>query len=682
MPYHAMTHNPLLRPFDTPHGAAPFSAIDMPHYKPAFVEGMRAEKDEVDRICNNPEAPTFANTIEALERSGALLERVSSIFFNLQHAETCDEMEALAEELSPMLTAHSSDISMNAVLFARVKAVYDTYVPQTEEERQLLESTYQGFVRSGALLSEEAKATLRGYKEELAKATLRFSQNLLKETNAYALHLTDKAQLAGLPDTQIEQARLTAEERGLEGYVITLHAPSYIPFLTHAKDRSLREQVYMAYNTKCTHDNEHNNFEVVRTIVNLRQKIAQLLGYPNYAEYVLTRRMAETPEGVYRLLNTLCESYKPTAQAEVEAVAAHARSIEGEDFVLQPWDFAYYAHKLKEAKYDFDAEVLRPYLELSRVIEGVFGLATTLYGIRFERNDAVPVYHEDVMAYDVIDEDGSFLAVLYVDFHPRAGKQGGAWMTNFKEQWCTEHGEQSRPHISLVMNFSKPTASAPALLSFEEVETFLHEFGHALHGIFANTTYASLSGTNVYRDFVELPSQLMENFAVQSEWLATFAHHYQTGEVLPQAYIERIKSTRNFNVAYACMRQLSFGLLDMAYYTRQEPITESITAFEAQAMQPALLLPRVEGTSMSVQFGHIMSGGYATGYYGYKWAEILDADAFACFEEEGLFNKATAKRFRKHILERGGTAHPNELYKHFRGQQPTIEALLRRDGLK
>lgn len=675
-------NNPLLSPFDTPHSTAPFTTIEIKHYKPAFLEGMRLEKEEVAKICNNPDDATFANTIEALERSGSLLERISSIFFNLQHAETSDEMDTLAEELSPLLTAHASDISMNTELFERVKAVYDSYTPQTSEERELLEQTYQGFVRSGALLSDADKATLREYKEELAKLTLRFSQNLLKETNAFVLTIADEQQLAGLPDTQIEQAKLTAQERGVDGYAITLHAPSYIPFMTHADDRGLREQLYMAYNTKCTHDNEYNNFEIVRRIVNVRQRIAQLLGYTTYAEYVLQRRMAETPEGVYSLLNTLCAAYKPTAEAELAAVIAHARRIEGEQFILQPWDLAYYAHKLKEAQYDFDTELLRPYFELNRVIEGVFGLATTLYGITFERNSAIPVYHQDVTAYEVKDRENGYLAVLYVDFHPRAGKQGGAWMTNFKEQWCEPNGTQSRPHISLVMNFSKPMPSKPALLSFEEVETFLHEFGHALHGIFANTTYASLSGTNVYRDFVELPSQLMENFATQPEWLATFAHHYQTGEPLPQEYINRIKATRNFNVATACMRQLSFGLLDMAYYTQTAPIETDLETFERQAMQPALLMPKIAGTSMSVQFSHIMSGGYATGYYGYKWAEILDADAFASFEEEGIFNQDTAARFRQHILSQGGTAHPNMLYKNFRGKQPTIEALLRRDGIQ
>lgn len=553
----------------------------------------------------------------------------------------------------------------------------------TPEERRLLEKSYDGFVRNGANLSEEDKATFRKLSMELSSLTLKFSQNHLKETNGYELVLHTEDELAGLPESAIEAAAHTAHEKGKEGcWVITLQDPSYVPFMKYSDKREVRKTLYMAYNTQCCHDNEFNNLKIVEQLVNLRMELAQLLGFKNYAEYVLKKRMAEHSENVYKLLNDLLEAYTPTARQEVEEIRALARELEGEDFELMPWDFSYYAEKLKNRKFSLDEEALRPYFELSRVKAGVFGLATRLYGITFKENKEIPVYHPDVQAYEVFDRDGSFLAVLYTDFHPREGKRSGAWMTSYKEQWIDDNGCNSRPHVSVTMNFTKATKDKPALLTFSEVNTFLHEFGHALHGMFANTRFQSMSGTNVYWDFVELPSQIMENFAIEKEFLNTFACHYQTGEPIPQELIQRIVDASNFNVAYACLRQLSFGFLDMAWYTRQSKFEGDVKAYEKEAWQRTQLLPQPKDTCMSVQFGHIMSGGYSAGYYSYKWAEVLDADAFSVFKETGIFNQDTARSFRENILSKGGTEHPMTLYKRFRGQEPTIEALLKRNGIK
>ena len=551
------------------------------------------------------------------------------------------------------------------------------------EQLKLLEDIYIGFTRNGANLNDEQKATFRELTKQLSLLSLQFSNNLLKETNDYQLHLTDKADLKGLPESAIEAARETAEEKGLEGWVFTLKAPSYSPFMTYADNRELRQQLYMAYNTRCTHENAQNNMEVVKQLVNLRMQVAQLLGYKTYADYALERRMALDQMHVYKLLNDLLDAYTPTAHKEIEEIQALARELEGDDFKLMPWDLGYYSHKLKERKFNLDNEKLRPYFELSNVKKGVFGLATRLYGITFKENKDIPVYHPDVNAYEVFDKDGSFLAVLYTDFHPRAGKQGGAWMTSYKEQWIDRQtGENSRPHVSLVMNFTKPTKEKPALLTHGEVNTFLHEFGHSLHGMFANTTYKSLSGTSVFWDFVELPSQFMENYAVEKEFLHTFARHYKTGELLPDELVRSIIDSQNFNVAYACLRQVSFGLLDMAWYTRQEDFDGDVEAYECKAWEKAQVLPQVDNTCMSVQFSHIFAGGYAAGYYSYKWAEVLDADAFALFKQNGIFDSSTAASFRENILSKGGTEHPMTLYKRFRGQEPTIDALLTRNGIK
>lgn len=667
--------------YGTPHETAPFDRIRLEDYEPAFMEGIRQDEELTDKIINNPEAPTFDNTI-AFTVPDNLLSRVSNVFFNLLSADTNDDMDELAQKMSPILTEHANNILLNEKLFARVKAVYENHRELTPEEQMLLEKSYDGFIRSGANLSAEDKEKFREISKELSQLTIQFSQNNLKETNNFQLHLTDEKDLSGLPESAIEAAALAAKEKELDGWLFTLHAPSYNPFMTYADNRELRKQMYMARNTICIHDNEYNNTDIVKRIVNLRQQRAQLLGYPTYADFVLKKRMAENSRNVYKLLEDLLKAYLPTARQEVKDIENKARETEGEDFVLQPWDFGYYSHKLQLERYNIDAEMLRPYFELSRVKEGVFGLATRLYGITFKENADIPVYHPEVTAYEVFDKDGSFLAVLYTDFHPRKSKQSGAWMTSYKDQWIDEEGTNHRPHVSVTMNLTKPTETKPALLTLGEVETFLHEFGHALHGIFANTRFESLSGTSVYWDFVELPSQIMENFAVEPDFLNTFAQHYQTGEPLPEELIDRIIKSRNFNAAYACIRQVSFGLLDMAYYTKDTPFEEDVLPFEKKAWEAAQLLPQPEDTCMSVQFGHIMSGGYAAGYYSYKWAEVLDADAFSLFKENGIFNQEVAQRFRDNILSKGGTEPPMELYYRFRGQQPTIDALLKRNGIK
>lgn len=676
--------NPFLHHYTTPHQTIPFNEIRLEDYEPAIKQGIEEEDRQIKEIVENPEKPTFENTILALANSGQLLDRVTTVLFNLMSAETCDELDAIGERIMPELSEHSNNISLNEDLFSRIKQVYEQKdtLSLTAEEARLLEKTYDGFIRNGVNLNDEEKIKYRKISTELSTLTLRFSQNHLKETNNYELHLTTQEQLKGLPESLIESAALTAQEKGKEGWVITLQAPSYVPFMKYSECRDLRKELYMAYNTQCTHHNDQNNLEIVKQLVNLRMELAQLLGYTDYADYVLRKRMAQDSEHVYRLLDQLLEAYTPQAKKEVKEIEELARNMEGNDFTLMPWDFSFYAEKLKNKKYNLDEEELRPYFELSRVKAGVFGLATRLYGISFKANKDIPVYHPDVQAYEVFDKDGSFLAVLYTDFHPRAGKRSGAWMTNYKEQWIKEDGTNSRPHVAVTMNFTKPTPDKPALLTFSEVNTFLHEFGHALHGMFANTRFQSMSGTNVYWDFVELPSQIMENFAIEKDFLNTFACHYQTLEPMPEALLQRIIDASNFNVAYACLRQVSFGLLDMAWYTRRTAFDGDVRQYEKEAWKRAQVLPQCEETCMSVQFGHIMSGGYSAGYYSYKWAEVLDADAFSVFKEKGIFNKEVAQSFRDNILSKGGTEHPMTLYKRFRGQEPTIQALLKRNGIQ
>lgn len=677
--------NPFFLKYTTPHGTAPFDKIKTEHYEPAILEGIRQQATEVDAITNNPEAPTFVNTIVAYENSGELLNRVTVVFSNLRSAETNDDLQALAQKMTPLLSEHINNIGLNENLFARIKAVYDQrqQLDLTLEQAKLLENAYDGFIRHGANLKGEAKEKYRQLTNQLSSLTLQYGENNLKEVNEYQLILTDKAQLSGLPESVIEAAAETAKEKNVTGWAFTLQAPSYIPFLTYADNRDLRRELYMANSTKCSHDNEYNNMSIVKQIANTRMAIAQLLGYTNYAEYTLQKRMAENSDAVYKLLNQLLDAYTPTAKQEYQEVQTLARQEQGNDFTVMPWDWSYYSNKLKDQKFNINEEILRPYFELEKTKEGVFGLATQLYGITFKKNPDIPVYHKEVDAYEVFDKDGQYLAVLYTDFHPRAGKRAGAWMTEYKGQWINEvSGENSRPHISIVMNFTKPTASQPALLSFNEVETFLHEFGHALHGIFANSGFESLSGTNVYRDFVELPSQLMENFATEKEFLHTFAKHNQTGEMLPETLIQRMVDASNFNAAYACLRQVSFGLLDMAWYTRETPFDGDVIAYEQQAWAKAQVLPVVADACMSTQFSHIFAGGYSAGYYSYKWAEVLDADAFSLFKQKGIYNREVADAFRKNILSKGGTEHPMVLYKRFRGQEPTIDALLIRNNIK
>ena len=675
--------NVFLEPYKTPYETVPFNEIKFEDYEEAMLEGMRRENEQLEQMLSNPEEPTFENTIDTDD--DRTLSRVTNTFFNLLSADTNDEMDELAQKMQPLLTEHSQNIMLNERYFERVKAVKENHRPLDAEEQMLLDKIYEAFERNGATLDDEKKQTFRKLNQELALLTLQFQQNELKDTNEYTLQISNVDELKGLPQSQLDAAKLAAKEAGKEGYLFTLHAPSYNPFLQYCENRELRKQMYMARNTICTHDNAYNNKENVRKIVNLRREIAQLLGYKNWAEYVLKRRMAEDIEHVDELLGKLLDAYLPTAKKEVAEVEALAKKKEGDDFKLMPWDFAHYSHLLKMERYNIDAEMLRPYLELSRVIDGVFGLATRLYGITFHKRDDIQVYNNEVDAWEVRDENGEFLAVLYTDFHPRKSKQSGAWMTSYKEQYLEKKDEKmvdSRPIVSVTMNFTKPTEDKPALLTLGEVETFLHEFGHALHGMFSKVRFESLSGTNVYWDFVELPSQFMENYAVEPEFLHTFARHYETNEPLPDELIERIRKSRNFNVAYACIRQVSFGLLDMAYYTMDEPLEGDIEAFEKEAWAKAQLLPQIEGTCMSVQFGHIMCGGYSAGYYSYKWAEVLDADAFSAFQEEGIFNKQTAKRFRDEVLSRGGTEAPMTLYKRFRGKEPSIEALLKRNEIK
>ena len=678
------THNPFFFRYNTPFDTPPFNEIKTEHYEPAFDEGIKQLDSEVQAIANETQPATFENTIVALERSGKLLNKVSSAFFNVLHAEADDEMMEISQRISPKLSESSNNIFLNEKLFARVKDVYEQKdrLNLSTEDAKLLEETFESFSVRGANLNPEDKEKYRKLSTDLSILSLTFDQNALKDKNRYELLLTDEKDLSGLPESIREAAAHRAKEKGKEGWLFNLTAPSYVPFMRYADSRKLREAMYREYMSVGNKGDEYDNKEIIRQIVNIRLEIARLMGYNTYAEYSLKHTMAKNPATVYNLLDQLLAAYKPVAINEYNAVQGFAMGTEKENITVMPWDWSYYSEKLKDIRFDVNDEMTRPYFELNNVKKGVFGLATQLYGITFKENKEIPVYHPEVDAYEVYDADGKFLSILYTDFHPRDGKQSGAWMNSIKEQQHEADGKDSRPQIIIVMNFTRPTETKPSLLTFDEVNTLLHEFGHALHGMFAEGKNASLSGTNVYRDFVELPSQLMENWLTEKEFLDQIAVHYETGEKIPQELVRKLVDASNFNTGYFCCRQLSFGLLDMAWHTQTVPFEGDVIAFEKQAWAQTVIVPEVPGTLMSSSFGHIFSGGYAAGYYGYKWAEVLDADAFSVFKEAGIFNRETARSFRENILSKGGTEDPAILYKRFRGQEPTIDALLIRNGIK
>lgn len=672
--------NPLLEKFETPFESAPFSKIKNEDYKPAFIQAIEEAKAEIDAITANPEAPTFANTIEAMELSGEKLGRISSIFFNLNSAETNDEIQEIAQEVSPLLSEFGNDVRLNQDLFERIKIVYNQKdsLNLTDEQAYLLEKKYKGFSRNGANLNEEDKNKLREIDKQLAMLSLQFGQNVLAETNAYELIITDENDLKGLPQYAIDQAKADAEQKNHEGWLITLQAPSYIPFMQYAENRELREKLFRANGVKAYQNNEFNNEENVKNIVKLRHERAKILGYKTHADYVLEERMAKTPTTVLDFLNDLLTKAKPFAEKEIEELTAFAKETDGID-TLQRWDHAYYAEKLKQKKFSLSDEELKPYFQLENVIEGAFDVATKLYGITFKEIHKIDKYNDEVTTYEVLDKNGAFLSLLYADFFPRAGKRPGAWMTSYREA-SNVNGNTKRPHISIVCNFTKPTKDTPSLLTFQEVTTLFHEFGHALHGMLPNTTYESLSGTNVYWDFVELPSQFYENFCYEPEALKLFAKHYQTGEIIPQELIEKVKASSSFMEGYQTVRQLSFGLLDIAYHANDLAEINDLQQFEKETFKQTELYPEIDKNMMSTSFSHIFQGGYSSGYYSYKWAEVLDADAFAFFQETGIFNPETAQKFYK-LLSSGGTVEPMKLYEEFRGHKPTADALLKRAGL-
>ncbi len=679
---HQMNTNPLLADWNTPHQTAPFKLIKVEHFMPAFDLAIENAKKEIDAIIENKETPTFENTIIALELAGTKLNRIASVMYNLNSAETSDELQAVARDASPKLTEFANYISLNEQLFVKIKQLHDNrnQLDLNPEQAYLLEKTYKDFVRQGAALEGDAKKRYAEISTELAKLSLKFGENVLAETNAYSMLITDKGDLSGLPEGVIEAAAQAAKSKEKEGWMFNLQFPSYYPFLQFADNRKLRKEIFLASGSRAFKDNEFNNEKNIKEIVSLRLELAHLLGFDNYAEYVLEERMAQTPEKVNHFIADLHKPSKPAAQKEVKEVLALAKK-EGFNDQLEKWDWAYYTEKLKAEKYGFNEEEVRPYFQLEKVQEGVFELANRLFGLNFKENKEIQVYHQDVGAYEVYDEDGTFLSVLYLDFFPRDGKRGGAWSGDYRPQ-SNIKGNSIRPVITVVCNFTKPTPSKPSLLTFREVETFLHEFGHALHGMLANTTYPSLSGTNVYWDFVELPSQIMENWASEKEWLDLFAVHYQSGKKLPDELIQKLIKSKKYLAGYASDRQLSLGMTDMAWHSITEPVSESVYQYEKTAMKDTELFPEVKETCLSTAFSHIFAGGYAAGYYSYKWAEVLDADAFAAFKENGIFDKKTATSFKKNILEKGGTQHPMELYVKFRGQEPGVNALLERSGLK
>ncbi|HCY82356.1 MAG TPA: peptidase M3 [Xanthomarina gelatinilytica] len=674
--------NILNKPFDTQFHTAPFSKIKNEHFLPAFKKAIEKAKKEIEDITNNPETPSFKNTVEALDFSGEELDRISSIFFNLNSAETNDEIQKIAQEVSPLLSEFSNDITLNEKLFKRIKTVYQAQnlLNLTTEQKTLLDKKYKSFSRNGANLPEDKKQQLRDIDKELSKLKLKFGENVLAETNKFEMLLTKEEEVAGLPEGAKEAAQQLAESKGKKGWLITLHYPSYIPFMTYANNRELRKKLAIASGAKAFHNDALDNQENVLKIVKLRHERANLLGYKTHAHFVLEERMAKTPEKVETFLNELLEKAKPAALKEFTELESFAKELDGID-QLQKWDGAYYAEKLKQKRFDLDDEKLKPYFKLENVIQGVFTISERLYGLHFEEISTIDKYHQDVLTYKVTNDKGDLVSIFYADFFPRPGKRNGAWMTSYKPQYV-KNGENSRPHISIVCNFTKPTKSKPSLLTFNEVTTLFHEFGHALHGMLANTTYPSLSGTSVFWDFVELPSQVLENWCYEKEALELFATHYETGEVIPMDLIEKIKASSTFHEGMQTLRQLSFGLLDMSWHGVESPETiKSVKEHELKAFENTKLYPDVAENCMSTSFSHIFQGGYSSGYYSYKWAEVLDADAFEFFKEKGIFNKDVATKFKEHVLSQGGTEDPMILYKRFRGHEPQPDALLKRAGL-
>lgn len=671
------TTNPLLQAFEIP----PFSQIKIEHFKPAFEDALKQAQVDIEKIVKNSEEPSFSNTIEALDASGRQLDRVSSVFFNLNSAETSPEIQKIAQEISPWLAKFSNDLTLNKALFKKVKAVYEHHQksPINEEQKTLLDNTYKSFTRNGANLPEDKKQRLREIDAELSKLSLKFGEHVLADTNAYELHITDEKEIMGLPAGAKDAAATLAQQKNKTGYIFTLHYPSYLPFMKYVNNRELRKKLALAQGAKGFKDNDHNNEEIVLAIARLRYERAQLLGFKNHADFVLQERMAKSPEKVEGFLADLLKKAKPAAEKEFSELEEFAKDLDGID-QLQKWDAAYYAEKLKQKKFELDEEQLKPYFELDKVTEGAFQVAHKLYGLSFNQVDDVEVYHPEVKTYHVFDEHENYVALFYADFHPREGKRNGAWMTTYKEQEI-KNGKNERPIVSIVCNFSRPTSKEPALLTFQEVTTLFHEFGHALHAMLANTTYRSLSGTNVFWDFVELPSQLLENWCYEEEALALFAKHYHTEELIPMEWIKRIKKAANFQEGMATVRQLSFGLLDMAWHSQDPNTMVDVKTHERKAFASTQLYPDVAENCMSTSFSHIFQGGYAAGYYSYKWAEVLDADAFAFFKEHGIFDKSIANKFKENVLSQGGTKDPMKLYKAFRGQEPTNEALLKRAGL-
>jgi peptidyl-dipeptidase Dcp len=673
--------NILTQYFNTKHNTAPFSQIKNEDYLPAIIKGIEIAKAEIDAIVNNPEAPTFENTIVAMEFTGDVLDRASSIFFNLNSAETSDEMQKIAQEISPLLSEFGNDVRLNAALFAKVKAVYDQkeLLNLSTEQATLLDKKYKSFSRNGANLSEDKKSKLREIDMQLSKLSLQFGENVLAETQAFQLHITDEKVLSGLPEGTIEAAHLLAKSQDRNGWIFTLDHPSYIPFLTYADNRELRKKMAIAFGSKGFQNNEFDNQDIVLKIAKLRFDRSQLLGYKTHAHYVLEERMAQTPEQVISFLNDLLAKAKPAAQKEFEELSAFAKKLDGID-QLEKWDGAYYSEKLKQQLFSLDDEILKPYFQLEKVLDGAFTIAERLFGITFNEIFDIEKYHEEVRTFEVKDKNNELVAIFYADFFPRKGKRNGAWMTSFKSQYVLNNNNE-RPHISNVCNFTRPTATKPSLLTFNEVTTLFHEFGHGLHGILANTIYPSLSGTSVFWDFVELPSQIMENWCYEAEALSIFAHHYQTNELIPMELVQKIKESASFQEGMATLRQLSFGLLDMGWHGQDPTAISDVKTFEMEQFSATQLYPEVKENAMSTAFSHIFQGGYSSGYYSYKWAEVLDADAFAYFQEKGIFNVEVATKFKENVLSKGGTEHPMVLYKRFRGQEPKPDALLKRAGL-